>query len=89
MYPEEIALLTSRSFWIGVGVVALFLLILRALLKAWLIRLYRKDPDAFMARIERNRRRAAKDPDWWEEWEAQERTRKIGLVPGLIPGDED
>jgi len=64
MYPEEIEFLTSAPFWIGVGLLALLWLILRTIAKAWLMREYRKDPEALIARMERNRQGMRDDDDW-------------------------
>lgn len=63
MYPEEIEFLTSAPFWIGVGLLAVLFLVLRAIAKALLMYKYQQDPEDFFAWIERNQQRVRNDYD--------------------------
>ena len=61
MDPTSLAFTTKLEFWVAAIFLAMVWWLFLLAMYAWMTWLYRKDPEAFMARIERNRRR---NRDW-------------------------
>ena len=58
MDPTSLAFTTKLEFWVAAIFLAMVWWLFLLAMYAWMTWLYRKDPEAFMARIERNRRRS-------------------------------